>query len=224
MDHVQPTFLQPIQAIEVPPKERILVPDYKSRIPYPQRLNGKNKERQYSKFLEIFKTLHINILFIEALEQMPMYAKFIKDLLYKKKSLKGGQTMVMTKECSAIIQRNLSTKKKDPGSFQIPCTIDNTTFDRVLCDLGASINLMPLSMMKRLKIQELKPTKKALQLANKSMKLAHKVVENVLIKVEKIFLLVDFVILDMEEDEHASIILGRPFLATGSSFIDVEKG
>ncbi|XP_016166960.1 uncharacterized protein LOC107609481 [Arachis ipaensis] len=130
----------------------------------------------------------------------------------------------MTKECSAIIQRNFPTKKKDPGSFQIPCTIGNTTFERALCDLGASINLMPLSVMKRLQIQELKPTKIALQLADKSMKLAHGIVENVFIKMEKFFLPVDFVILDIEEDEHASIILGRHFLDTGRTFVDIEKG
>ncbi|XP_020961248.1 uncharacterized protein LOC110263795 [Arachis ipaensis] len=155
---------------------------------------------------------------------MALYAKFMKYLLSKNKSLKGGQTVVMTKEYSAINQRNLSTKKKDLGSFQIPCTIGNTTFDRALCDLGVSINLMPLCVMKRLQIQELNPTKIVLQMADKSIKHAHGVVENILVKVEKFFLPVDFVILDMEEDEHASIIIGRPFLATGRALIDVEKG
>ncbi|XP_057740272.1 uncharacterized protein LOC130957433 [Arachis stenosperma] len=160
--HVQPTLQQHIQPTEATPKDRILVHEYKPRIPYPQRLQRENKEKQYSKFLEIFKTLYINISFIKALEQMSLYAKFMKDLLSKKKSLKEGQTVVMTKECSAIIQRNFPTKKKDPGSFQIPCIIGNTTFDRALYELGASINLMPLSVMKRLQIQELKPTHIAL--------------------------------------------------------------
>ncbi|XP_016207039.1 uncharacterized protein LOC107647481 [Arachis ipaensis] len=130
----------------------------------------------------------------------------------------------MTKESSAIIQRNLSTEKKYPRSFQISCIIDNTTFERALCDLGASINLMPLSMMKRLQIQELKPTKIALQLADKSMKLAHRIVENIISNVGKFFLPVDFVILDMKKGENASIILRRPLLATGRALIDVEKG
>ncbi|KAL4315479.1 hypothetical protein AHAS_Ahas15G0189200 [Arachis hypogaea] len=80
-------------------------------LPYPQRFKGENKEKQYSKFLEILKTLHINIPFIEALEQMPLYAKFMKELLTKKKSLKEGQMVVMTRECSAIIQRELPRKR-----------------------------------------------------------------------------------------------------------------
>ncbi|XP_016173176.1 uncharacterized protein LOC107615643 [Arachis ipaensis] len=90
-EHMQPTLQQSTPATEVPPKERIPMPEYKPRIPYPQRLQWENKEKQYSKFLEIFKTLHINIPFIEALKQMPLYAKFTKDLLSKKKSLKGAK-------------------------------------------------------------------------------------------------------------------------------------
>ncbi|XP_016164751.1 uncharacterized protein LOC107607296 [Arachis ipaensis] len=221
--HMQPTLQQTIQAIKAPPKESIPVPKYKPKISYPQRLQEKNKEKQYSKFLEIFKILHINIPFIKDLEQMPLYSKFMKDLLSKKRFLKGGQTVMMSKEYNAIIQRNLPTKKKDPGNFQIPCTIGNTTFERVLCDLGASINLMPLSVMKRLQIQELKPTKIALQLANKSMKLEHGIVENDLIKVEKYFLPVNFVILDIEKDEHASIILKRHFLAIGNPLLMLKR-
>ncbi|KAL4357601.1 hypothetical protein AHAS_Ahas09G0203000 [Arachis hypogaea] len=112
----------------------------------------------------------------------------------------------------------------DPGSFQISCTIGSTTFEKALCDLGASINLMPLSVMKKLQIQEAKLTKIALQMTDKSMKPAFGLVENILVKVGKFFLLANFVILDTGEDENASIILGRPFLATGRALIDVEVG
>ncbi|XP_015944554.1 uncharacterized protein LOC107469689 [Arachis duranensis] len=80
-----------------------IVKAYQPMLPYPQTFKEENKEKQYSKFLEIFKTLHINIPFIEALKQMPLYAKFMKELLTKKRSLKEGQTVVMTRECSAII-------------------------------------------------------------------------------------------------------------------------
>ena len=104
--------------------------------------------------------------------------------------------MVLTKECSAIIQNNLPRKMPDPGSFQIPCTIGSTTFEKALCDLGASINLMPLSVMKKLQIQEAQPTRIALQMADKSMKRAYGLVENILVKVGKFFLPADFVILD----------------------------
>ena len=78
----------------------------------------------------------------------------MKELLTRKSSLKGGQTIVMNKECSALIQPELPTKRRDPGSFHIPCAIGETMFDKGLCDMGASINLMPLSFMKKLQINE----------------------------------------------------------------------
>ncbi|XP_057755624.1 uncharacterized protein LOC130974789 [Arachis stenosperma] len=112
----------------------------------------------------------------------------------------------------------------DPWSFQIPYTIGSTTFEKALCDQGASISLMSLSMMKKLEIKEKKPTRIALIMADKSLKHAHGIVENILVKVGKFFLPVDFVILDMGEDENTSIILGRPFLVTERALIDVEEG
>jgi len=197
---------------------------YVPNLPYPQRFKKENEYKQYSKFLDIFKTLSINIPFLEALEQMPLYAKFMKEVLTKKRSLKKGQIVEMTKECSAILQRELPEKKDDPGSFYIPCTIGNITIEKSFCDLDASINLMPLSLMRKLQISELKSTRIVLQMADKSIKQALGVVENVLVKVEKLFLPADFVISYIEEDPNTPIILGRPFLATGRALIDVEKG
>ena len=95
--------------------------------------------------MEVFKKLHINIPFSDALEQMPSYVKFMKDILSQKRRLADFETVNLTEECSAILQRKLPQKIKDPGSFTIPCTIGNAIFERALCDLGASINLMPLS-------------------------------------------------------------------------------
>ncbi|RYQ84252.1 hypothetical protein Ahy_B10g103354 [Arachis hypogaea] len=154
---------------------------------------------------------------------MPAYIKYMKELLPRKSSLKGGQTIVMNKECSALIQPQLPTKRKDPGSFHVPCAIGETMFDKALCDLGASINLMPLSLVKRLKINEIMPTDVVIRLADKTQKQAIGVVENVLVKVGKYFLPTDFVILDMEESHTHPIILGRPFLATARALIDVER-
>ncbi|XP_015968448.1 uncharacterized protein LOC107492007 [Arachis duranensis] len=155
---------------------------------------------------------------------MPSYATFIKDLLFEKKALKGDKTVVLTKEYSALIQSKLSKKMPDPGSFQIPCTIGNVTFDKALCDLSSSINMMPLSVMKKLQIQEAQPTRIALEMASKFLRQAHGLVENVLVKVGELFLSVDFVILDMGEDVNDSIILGRPFLATGKALVNLERG
>ncbi|XP_047147706.1 uncharacterized protein LOC124820112 [Vigna umbellata] len=100
---------------------------------------------------------------------MPSYAKFMKDLLSKKRKLQEDETIMLTKECSAIIQQTLPPKLKDLRSFVIPCEIGNITVGKALCDLGASINLMPLSIFKRLGIGEVKPTMITLQLADRSM-------------------------------------------------------
>ncbi|KAL4329358.1 Retrotransposon gag protein [Arachis hypogaea] len=92
-------------------------PEYKAKMPYPQRLQKETKDKQFSKFLEVFRKLQINIPFAEVLEQMPLYAKFMKELLSKKKPLKGDEIVVLTKECSAIILNHLPKKMPDPGSF-----------------------------------------------------------------------------------------------------------
>ncbi|KAL4294166.1 hypothetical protein AHAS_Ahas18G0200900 [Arachis hypogaea] len=110
---------------------------------YPQKLQKETKDKQFSQFLEVFGNLQINIPFVEVLEQMPLYFKFVKGVLSKKKTLKGDETVVLNKEHSAIIQSKLPRKMPDSGSFQILCTIGSTTFDKALCNLGASINLMP---------------------------------------------------------------------------------
>ncbi|XP_057745241.1 uncharacterized protein LOC130963107 [Arachis stenosperma] len=129
--------------------------------------------------------------------------------------------MVLTKECSATIQKHLPQKLRDPESFLIPCTIDEVTIERALCDLGDNINLMPLSLMRKFQIDEVKPTRISLQLADRSIKFPIGIVENLLVKVRTFIFPVDFVILNMEEDVNTSIILGRPFLATERALIDV---
>ena len=115
-------------------------------------------DKQFTKFMEVFKKLPINIPFAYALEQMPSYIKFMKDILYRKRRLSEFETVNLTNECSATLQRKLPQKLKDPGSFTIPSKIGNSIFERTLCDLGASINLMPLSIFRRLGLGEARPT------------------------------------------------------------------
>ncbi|XP_062075617.1 uncharacterized protein LOC133779706 [Humulus lupulus] len=142
----------------------------------------------------------------------------------KKRRLEDFETVKLTEECSAIQQKKLPQKVKDPGSFTIPCTIGGSSFDKALCDLGASINLMPLSVFKKLGVGEVKPTTITLQLADRSLTYPKGVIEYVLVKVDKFIFPADFVVLDMEEDHEIPIILGRPFLATGRALIDVQGG
>ena len=113
---------------------------------------------------------------------------------------------------------------KDPGSFTIPYSIGKYEFKKALCDSGASINLMPLSMVQRLSLGELTPTAITLQMVDRSMAQPEGVLEDVLVKVGKFIFPVDFVIMKMEEDTQVPFLLGRPFLATGVVLIDVQKG
>ena len=104
-------------------------------------------EEQFSKFLEIFKKIEINIFFTEAVTQMPNYAKFLKDILRKKKKIVEERIVSLTTTCTAVIQKSLPAKMKDPGNFTILCSIGKYEFKEALCDSGANINLMPLSMV-----------------------------------------------------------------------------
>ena len=124
-------------------------------------------DRQFSQFLDVFKKLHINIPFKDALSQMPSYAKFMKWVLSNKKKLKDYEMVMLNKECSAILHKKLPPKLKDPGSFHIPCTTYN--FDKALFDLGASVHLMSFSMFKKLGLGEAKPTTVSLQLVDRTI-------------------------------------------------------
>ncbi|XP_016173119.1 uncharacterized protein LOC107615582 [Arachis ipaensis] len=209
---------------EHPQEQRKVVKPYISPLPYPQRLQRELKNQQFCQVSGGFKKLEINISLTEALEHMPSYAKFLKELINKKKIWNEKETVILTQECSAVIQKGLPLKLKDPGSFFLHCTIGNMSIDKALCDLGSSINLMPLSMLRRLSIEEVKLTRMSLQLTDRSIVIPNGVVENLLVKVGKFIFLTDFVILDLDEEGGDSVILGRPFQATTGAIIDVEKG
>ena len=152
--------------------------------------------------------MYINIPLIEASEQMPKYAKFLKDIISKKRKLEEHETIMLTEESSAILQKKLLPKLKDPRSFTIPCTIGKSYFDRAFCDLGASINLMPLFVFRKLGLGEVKPTTISLQLADRSIKYPKGVIEDILVKVDKFIFRANFIVLDMDEDEEIPLILG----------------
>ncbi|XP_052112230.1 uncharacterized protein LOC127744000 [Arachis duranensis] len=124
----------------------------------------------------------------------------------------------------ALIQKGIPPKLEDPGSFLLPCTIGKLTITKAMCDLGASINLIPSSLVKKLHIEEVKPVQMSLELVDKSMVYHRGVIENLLVKVDSFIYPADFVVLDSNEDDGDSVILGRPFLATARAVIDVEKG
>ncbi|GJY37665.1 reverse transcriptase domain-containing protein [Tanacetum coccineum] len=142
--------------------------------------------------------------------------KFLENL-----KLEEAFKIIMNERCSAVLLNKLPSKEKDPGSFTIPCDIGQLHIDNTLADLGASISLMPYTMYMKLGLGEPKATRMSLELADRSIQYPRGIIENVLIKVDKFVLPIDFVILDMLEDSRVPIILGRPFLATARAMIDV---
>ena len=193
-------------------------------LPYPQNLSRKEKEKPLAQFKDLFKQLEIKIPFFEALQQIPSYAKFMKEFFGKKNKYIEEETIEVQGNCSAIIQKNLPPKFKGSGSFTIPCTIENQDMGKALVDLGASINLMPLSMLKKIGGPEAKPTRMTLQLANNSVKYPYGEVKDVVVQIDKLKFLIDFVVTEMEKDEGVPLILGRPFMKTAKVVIDEDDG
>jgi len=127
-------------------KKKEVDPNLGKETPYPLVPSKKDKEQYFARILDIFMKLEITIPFGEALQQMPLYTKFLKDFLTKKGKYIHNENIMVESNCSVVIQRILPPKYKDPGSVTIPCLIGVVLVGKALIDLGASINLMPLSM------------------------------------------------------------------------------
>ena len=165
---------------------------------------------------------------MDIIKQVLAYTKFLKDLCTIKKGLGIEKKAFLTEQVSAIIQSRNPLKYKDPGSPTILVDIGGNSIDKALLDLGASVNLLPYSVYKQLGLGELKPTNITLSLADRSVKIPKGIVEDVLVKIDKFYYPVDFVVLDTEpianEPNHVPIILGRPFLATANAIINCRNG
>ena len=196
--------------------------------PFPQSLRSKKKAPQQAGILEVLRQVKVNIPLLGIIKQVPAYAKFLKDLCTIKKGLGIEKKAFLTEKVSGIIQSKNLVIYKDPGSPTISVNIGGTCIDKSLLDLGASVNLLPYSVYKQLGLGELKPTNITLSLANRSVKIPKGIVEDVLVKVDKFYYPVDFVVLDTEPIEngpnHVPIILGRPFLATANAIINCRNG
>ena len=168
----------------------------------------------------MLKQLHIDIPFMEALEQMPNYVKNFKDILTNKRKLEEFETVVLTLKCSRMLQNKIPQKIKDPGSFTIPYSIGTKYSGKALYNLGLA-SVMPVSIFKQLRVSECRSTTVALQLAEKSHAYLEGKIEDVLVNVDKFIFPVDFITLDFEADKEVPIILHRPFLATRKTLIDV---
>ncbi|XP_019229540.1 PREDICTED: uncharacterized protein LOC109210566 [Nicotiana attenuata] len=156
--------------------------------------------------------------------KMPAYAKFLKEILSKKRKIEETLVVKITEHYSAILQNKLPQKFRDPGGFNIPFSLGTVNFDKSLCDSGASINLMPLSIYRKLekKIGEIGSAPISLQLADQTTITPEGIVEDVLVRVVKFVFPVDFIVVNMEENNKAPLILGRPILAAGKAILDIQ--
>nr|GFB69197.1 reverse transcriptase domain-containing protein [Tanacetum cinerariifolium] len=177
-----------------------------------------------AKFMVIFRDLHFELSFTDALVHMPKFAPMFKKLLNNKNKLIELTKMPLNENCSAVVLKKLPEKLGDPGRFLIPC--DFSEFDNclALADLGATINLMPLSIWKKLKLPTVNDTKMVLELADRTISKPTGVAENVFVKVGKFYFPTDFIVLDFIADLRVPLILGRPFLSTSHALIDVYEG
>ncbi|GKA19582.1 reverse transcriptase domain-containing protein [Tanacetum coccineum] len=169
----------------------------------------------------MFQDLRFDISFADALLLMPRFAPTIKSLLMNKEKLLELAKIPLNENCSAMLLKKLLEKLGDPGKFLIPCNFPGMDVCHALADLGASINLMPLSIWKKLSLPELTPTRMTLELADRSITYPKGLAEDVFVKVGKFHFPTDFVVVDFEADPRVPLILGRSFLRTGRALIDV---
>ncbi|XP_075504481.1 uncharacterized protein LOC142541918 [Primulina tabacum] len=199
--------------------------EYKPIPPFPLALN-----RKCESIKELNDTLcrgEVNIASLDAIKPVPRCAKILKELCTTKKrhKLMGCKREKAGEHVSAVIQKTIPIKCSDPGMFSIPCTIDDTRLEKAMLDLGASINVMPDSVYNYLELGPLTETDIVIQLADRSTFYPRGVIEDVLVKIENLVFPADFYVLDMENDDlNSLILLGRPFLKTSKSVIDVNSG
>nr|GEW45958.1 reverse transcriptase domain-containing protein [Tanacetum cinerariifolium] len=217
-DTVQPSTknIQPLVVqTQVPIDEPVVAPKPKPTIPCSLRAN-KQKLREKDdnlalKFVEIYRNLHFNLSFAYALLH----------IINNKEKLFELATTLVNENCSAVILKKLPKKLGDLGNFLIPCDFPELLECLALADLGASINLMPLSIWKKLSLPELTPTRMILKLADRSTTRPAGITEDVFVKVGKFHFPTDFVVVDYVVDSRVPLILGRPFLRTERALIDV---
>ncbi|KAK8511906.1 hypothetical protein V6N12_074596 [Hibiscus sabdariffa] len=204
-----------------------IISPYATPPPFPSRLVKRDKQTEEKEILDVFRKVEINIPLLDVIRKVPRYARFLKNLCTTKRKLTGNEKVNLGENVSAVFQRKLPPKLKDQGMFAIPCKIGEVEIKRAMCDLGASINVMPLSVYNLISTEPLKETRVTVQLADRSVIHPEGVLENVLVKVNELIFPADFYVIDMENDRTNSspeILLGRPFLSTSHTKIDANSG
>ncbi|GKA67726.1 reverse transcriptase domain-containing protein [Tanacetum coccineum] len=203
------------------------MPNPKPSIPYPSRRNDERRREkandQIEKFYKIFQDMSFEISLADALILMPKFTSTLKALIGNKEKLSEMARTPLNEHCSAVILNKLPEKLGDPRKFLIPCDFPGMNKCLALADLGASINLMPLSVWKKLSLPELTPTCMTLELADRSITKPIGIAEDVYLKVGKFKFPADFVVVNFDADPRVPLILERSFLKTGRALIDVYE-
>ncbi|CAN6707385.1 unnamed protein product [Malus baccata var. baccata] len=195
--------------------------------PFPSRFKQSKKEENKKDILETFRKVQVNIPLLDAIKQVPRYAKFLKELCTTRRRISNKEVAQVSENVSAVFQRKLPPKCKDPGSCTIPCVIGNTKFEHAMLDLGALINVMPYSIYASMNLGELKNDGVIIQLADRSNAYPKGVLEDVLMQADNLIFPTDFYVLEIEDTPNVTplpILLGRPFMKTARTKIDVFKG
>ena len=148
-------------------------------LPFPSRFSKSKKEESEKEILETFHKVQVNIPLLDAIKQMPQYAKFLKELCPNKRKLRGDEKVRVGENVSTILQSKLPQKCKDPRNFTILCIIGRTQFEKAMLDLGASINVMSYSIYYSLNLGPLEDIRVVIQLADRSNIYPRGVVEDV---------------------------------------------
>nr|GEU50262.1 reverse transcriptase domain-containing protein [Tanacetum cinerariifolium] len=203
-------------------------PNQRPSIPYPSRLQDQklcNKANdQLEKFFQIFKDLNFNISFANALILMLKFGPSIKSLLTNKDKLCELARTPLNEHCLVVLLKKLPEKLGDPSKFLILCDFPGMAKCLAMADLGASFNLMPLSVWNKLSLPDLSPMCMTLEHADRSISRSIRVAEDVFIKVGTFHFLADFVVVDFDADPRVPLILRRSFLKTERALIDVFEG
>ncbi|XP_074278331.1 uncharacterized protein LOC141601926 [Silene latifolia] len=184
-------------------------------------------DKKASSLYDIFRKGEVNIPLLDLLSSVPKHAKFLKELCTTKRinKAKSMKKVRASEHVSTIFQKRLPQKCGDPGMFIIPCNIGELECQRAMLDLGASINVLPHYLYESLKLGPLKPTHVIISLVDRSNIYPKGIIEDVLVKVGDMIFPADFYVIEMEPEKGSTpILLGRPFMKTSNTKIDVSSG
>ena len=218
----EPTEVQAEEAEaaeNIPPMVRVYTP----KLPYPVKQRKSRRDLEAAKCKEMVSELNVKLSFEDAVEMMPALKRYVKSLVTNKASPKEN-VMSISKRCSTLLQNRAPEKMEDPGSFVLSCEIEGAVFEKSLCDLGSSVNLMPYTVAQRLGLTNFRSTKIQLVFADRSVRHPVGVILDIDVVIGNHRIPADFVVLELDQEPKDPLILGRPFLATAGAIIDVKKG